>query len=125
MLYKLTIRFIVTIVWVDVMMTDQSVAEGHQVRSQRRQVTYIIEEEIVEYEVICIISPKQYTNTKKRNAQIGSKKRLNEAVVLADADDLFKERKYLKAIEHVASSGDKSDFDKLDIRDERPAEMMI
>ena len=49
MLYTLTSRSIVTIEWVDVRMTDESVAEGHQVRSQRRQVTYIIEEEIVEY----------------------------------------------------------------------------
>ena len=42
-------------------------------------------------------------------------------MVLVDADDLFKERKYIKAIKHVASSGDKSDSE-LDIRDERTAE---
>ena len=125
MLYKQTSRSIVTIVWVDVMMADQRMAEGHQLGSQRRQVTYIIEKELLVYEVICIISPKQYTNNNttgflQRNKQIGSTKHLNEAVVLVDADDLFKERKYIKAFKHVASSGDKSDSE-LDIRDERPA----
>ena len=43
-------------------------------------------------------------------------------VVLDDANDLLKKRNFVKAIEHVASSGNKSDFDKLDIRDERTAE---